>query len=137
MNGENPYEDLFSPEDMAKFLGLWDRRWIMVDPTTKKPHKLSEEFFWQVTHMYPGVKVGGDMNHPEMQFQLQRFYRNKTYKRAILDEGGKAVGELPTNVAWHETTSRGELKSPGTITKEFSSFGKELVEDGRFELSTK
>jgi hypothetical protein len=125
MADSNPYDDLFSPEDMAKFSALWNRHWKRVDPETKKPHANSTQFFWEVAHMFPAVKAGGNMNAPEMNFQVQRYYRGKTYEAQLEDKGATVTRHL----AFHEVNPRGELVSPGYIMVSYDDFLKQFVED--------
>lgn len=125
MADDNPYDSLFSDEDMAKFSALWGRRWIRIDPVSKKPHANMKEFFWEVVHMFPATPAGGNINKPEMDFQVQRYFRNKTYEAEVEQGGAKTT----RNVAWHEINSKGELTAPGYITCSYESFQKQFQPD--------
>lgn len=119
----------FSDEQIRKWEDMQAKRWIRVDPETKKPHANSKEFFWEIVHMVPGAMAGKDSNHPPMNFVVQRFYRNKTYQVNIPDGKGGAAGQSRRHVAWNDSDKRGHLRSPGDMMIEADAFAKQFVED--------
>jgi len=123
----SPYDSSFSEEEMNTYNAMLGKRWVRVDPETRQPHDHSRDFFWQIAHMYPAVKSGGDMNSPKMRFLVQRYYRNRTYE-ANLDQSG--LGKTTRHEAFHEVNEKGELIRPGYITVDYDAFLKQFAEDG-------
>lgn len=127
MNEENPHENKFKPEQWEKYLKLLGRRFIRVDPNTKRPHDNSKDFFWEILHMYPATPAGGNMNEPDMQLVVQRYHRARTYQSDI-EQGGNL--KVTKHEAWHDLDGRGQLRAPGYISITLEGFLKQFVEDG-------
>lgn len=129
MDTDNPYSGMFSEEDLAKFNALWGRRFVRVDPETKKPHANSKDRFWEVEHMYPAVSVNGNMTAPKMEIVVQPYWRNKTHTAQLPDGKGGASGTTVRHDAIHQVNSKGELEAPGFVRLEYDNFVKQFVED--------
>jgi len=125
---DSPYDSLFSEADLEKYSALWDRKYVRVDPETRKPHTYpkGQESFWEIVHMFPAVPAGGNNNAPQMQFQVQRFLLNKTYEAKTPDGKGGVNGSLTRHVAWNDLNRKGELVSPGYVTVDYEGFKKQF-----------
>jgi len=121
----NPYDTLFSDEEMAQFNRIMQKKWVRVDPNTKKAFANSKDLFWEVDNMCPMSKFGEDMNKPKMNFKVQAYYRRRTYEAATDQKGGKTT----RNMAYHEVNDRGELLKPGFLWVDSENFPKHFVED--------
>jgi hypothetical protein len=110
MADDNPYDELFSAEQWTKYNALIGKRFVRVDPQSRKPQPDWKDYFWMVDDMTPTTLVNGDMNKPFMDLVVQPYYRNKTYEAAIDQEGG---GKMTKHVAFHFTNRKGELTAPG------------------------
>ena len=125
MAEHNPYDDLFSAEEMQSFNKILLKKWVRIDPKTKKPHTNSKDIFWEVDNMIPMSRAGADMNRPKMNFKVQAYWRRKTYEAST--EGGSS--KTVRHEAFNEVNSRGELVRPGYIIVEYDNFLTQFAED--------
>lgn len=119
---------MFTESQLKEYAAMWDKRWMRVDPETKKPHQSNKTCFWQITGQYPSVRFGENMNEPKMTFQVTRFCRDKTYEASVSPDGH---GSTTRHVAFHDVDRRGQLIAPGCVNIEYADFLKQFVEDGK------
>jgi hypothetical protein len=87
MANNNPYDSPHKPEEEAKYLSILGKKWIRVDPETKKPHTSAKDFFWTVEDRRDAVPIGGNMNAPNMDLVVYKYWRNKTHSSNLQRQG--------------------------------------------------
>ena len=113
----------FSAELLAKCDELWGKKFVRIDPATKKPHEQNKQFFWQIVGQYPATRAGENMNAPVMHFEIQRYWRDKTYKAPA---GPNDTHEVTKHVPWTGQNWDGEL-IPGSMQISYPDFIKQFV----------
>ena len=79
-------------EKYCKMAEKTDIQYIRIDPATKKPLAEEEPTFWRIINATPEV-VGNHEGQLRVSFYLIRYYKNKTYKRAISPSNSDEVTE--------------------------------------------
>ena len=88
---EAPSVKAHTPDEIAKFYKLAEKddfTYIRIDPTTQKPHAEAKEFLWRIKNAFPAFigtakvrETGNPTGAVRIQFQIQKFWRNKMVKR--------------------------------------------------------
>jgi hypothetical protein len=121
-------------EQREKFMKLaekTDARFIRIDPTTGKPHKEAEKFYWKIVNAFPlfpddkGVAADGERltGHIRVTYMIQRYLRKiePGFNANVVSPNGaarKPEGEVPYN----ERNQDNELVSPGDAFKDAEEF---------------
>jgi hypothetical protein len=135
MDENNPYDHLFTPEQWAKVNAAREKHWVQVDPVTRKPFASAKECFWSIEHVYPAIAAnGGNMNQPDMQCLVQRYWRTKTYQ-APTDMGSSST--VTKHEPFVETNARGELIATGSMNMTFDDFQKRFIEESEYFAAKK
>jgi hypothetical protein len=118
----------WSPQMMQLYVELYDKKFIPVDPVTKKPHALAKDFFWKVVGgPYGATRAGENMNAPVPHFEIQRYWRAK-FQPARTDPKGNQTGNPTQNLPWSGRDYDGSL-IPGSAQISYPELKSKYVED--------
>lgn len=120
---------LFTTEAQAeKYDRLIDKKFIRVDPETKKPHENSKDFFYEIVHTYPAYMGHGVETAFRTQFEVNKLWRNKTYK-VTPPMGSKSQAEIVKHESYIEKNSHGDTIRVGVQTFDAEDFVLQFKED--------
>jgi len=73
-----------TPEQEEKYYRMseQEKKYIAVDPKTKEPMPEAKDFFWKILAAIPACD-GANEFEVRINFQIQKYWRNKTYKAQI------------------------------------------------------
>lgn len=119
--------EITTEKEAEEYLGLWDKKFIRIDPVTKQPHESAKEFFWQVIHIFPAYVGSGDEKDFVAQVLAQKYYRNKTYK--VLAGAESKKPEITKHVAYHARNSHNDIIDTGCWSNDAKKFMEQFKED--------
>ena len=107
---------------------LWNKQFSRFDPTTGAAHETNKEFFWGIVGQYPASKAGANMNAPVLHFEVQRYWRNKTYEAKLPPGTNGPKDTVIKNLPWVGETPDGET-IPGMMQISMPDFLKQFEEE--------
>ena len=119
------FTTLAQAEEYDKMFG---RKYVQIDTATGKPLESAKDFFYEIMSSLKNFLGSGSENAIRIEFVIQKFWRNKTYKVPSSPDS-HSRRDVIKHLAYSEQNSEGEMTAEGSRIIDAEKFKRQFKED--------